>query len=73
MAAIIAIYLNPYMRGLRITQRVDVRFSFFDWMQFWGIRKIGHEATSRWAILPPSSEMLLLKAAHRFFTLRFYK
>ena len=31
-------------------------FCFLDWVQFWGIRKIGHEGTSRWAILPPSDE-----------------
>ena len=69
--AIQVIYLNPCMGVLRITYRVDVRFSFFDWMHFWGIRKFGHEGTSRWAILPPSNEifvkMLLIDFLHQLF------
>jgi hypothetical protein len=30
------------------------------WMQFWGIREIGHEGTSRWVNLPPSNEMIIM-------------
>jgi hypothetical protein len=40
-------------------------------MQFLGIRKIGNEGTSRWAILPPSSDIFILFAAHRFLLLAF--
>ena len=47
-------------------------FSFIDPTLFGGIRKIGHGATSRWAILPPSNETFILYAAHRFFTLRLW-
>jgi hypothetical protein len=67
VAAIQAIYLNPCMGGLRITLRVDVRFWFFDWIQFWGIRKIGHEGTSRWAILPPSDNIFVKMLLIDFF------
>ena len=71
MSVIQAIYLNPCMRSPKIIKRADVHFCFFDWMEFWGIRKIGHESTSRWSNLPPSSEMFLLYTVHRFLTLRF--
>jgi hypothetical protein len=59
VADIQVIYLNPCMVGTRITKRVDIHFYFFYWMQFWGIRKFGHEGTSRSAILPPSNEILV--------------
>ena len=73
MCTISILELIPHMRSFIIIHTIGLCFSFFDPTLFVGVRQIGHGATSRWAILPPSNETFILYAAHRFCTLRFYK